>query len=112
MTDMTERQTQVLEALNAGKAAREIAEDLGISRNAVYAQITALKRKNVLPADWTPTGEVRTPAHLVAGRAPQDAPAYMDVIKELVDMNRQLVNMLEQRTSDVAAREPAKARKG
>jgi hypothetical protein len=64
MADITDRQQEVLDLLRAGMKARAVGEELGISRNAVYQQIQALKKKGLLDATYTPSGEVRTqPAH-------------------------------------------------
>jgi len=62
MSEPTDRQAEILALLNEGMKARAIGEKLGISRNAVYQQIQALKRKGMLDAAYTPSGEVRTPA--------------------------------------------------
>lgn len=56
MTQLTERQQAIKSRLDEGKGAREIAEDLGITRNAVYQQIQRLRRHGVVPPDYTPTG--------------------------------------------------------
>lgn len=54
---LTERQREVLERLERGMGAREIAEDLGVSRNAVYQQIQRLRRSGELDPAFTPTGQ-------------------------------------------------------
>jgi predicted ArsR family transcriptional regulator len=53
---MTNRQQQVLALLSEGLSARQIAEHLGVSRNAVYQHIDALKNLGALDPDYTPTG--------------------------------------------------------
>ncbi len=68
MAKLTPRQQQVKDALSEHKQAREIAEELGISRNAVYQQIQRLRRIGELDFDFTPTG---TP---VRERRPQADP--------------------------------------
>lgn len=71
MSEPTDRQAEILAMLNEGMKARAIGEKLGISRNAVYQQIQALKRKGMLDATYTPSGEIRTPAgHESNGAAP------------------------------------------
>lgn len=59
MPDMTERQMQIHMMLEEGMSAKDIATELAITRNAVYQQIQALKKKGILDAAYTPTGEVR-----------------------------------------------------
>lgn len=53
---LTDRQREIKERLDAGMGAREIAQQLGISRNAVYQQIQRMRRNGVLEAEFTPTG--------------------------------------------------------
>lgn len=92
--DLTPRQTEVLALLEQGMQAREIAERLKITRNAVYQVIGALKNKGVLDQGFTPTGtqHVKTTDVLAAQEAAGMASgAALDVIRELVAMNKQLV---------------------
>lgn len=63
MSEPTDRQSEILALLHEGMKARAIGEKLGISRNAVYQQIQALKRKGMLEQTYTPSGEVRTQTH-------------------------------------------------
>lgn len=104
---LTPRQGQVATLLSEGHKARDIAEQLNITRNAVYAQINAIKKKGVLDGSYTPSGEVRTPAprvpsnaaeileHIVPGAAPRGTEAYMDIIRELMSQNRILLELVE-----------------
>jgi len=62
MTELTDRQAEILALLNAGEKATKIADQLGITRNAVYQQIQAIKRKGALDHAFTPSGELRVPA--------------------------------------------------
>lgn len=55
-TRLTSRQRDIKERLDKGMQAREIANDLGITRNAVYQQIQRGRKLGWLPADYTPTG--------------------------------------------------------
>jgi transposase len=55
-TQMTARQRAIKQRLDQGMGAREIAEELGITRNAVYQQIQRLRRHGVLEPHYTPTG--------------------------------------------------------
>lgn len=57
MTQLTERQREIKKLLIKGMGAREIAEELGITRNAVYQQIQRLRRNGELDPGFTPTGQ-------------------------------------------------------
>lgn len=54
---LTERQRAIKERLARGMGAREIAEDLGITRNAVYQQIQRMRKYGELDATFTPSGQ-------------------------------------------------------
>ena len=56
MAHMTERQREIKTRLDAGMGARDIAEELGITRNAVYQQIQRMRSHGDLPASYTPSG--------------------------------------------------------
>lgn len=57
MPDLTPRQREIKERLEKQMSALEIAEDLEISRNAVYQQIQSLRKKGALPRGYTPSGQ-------------------------------------------------------
>lgn len=57
VAQLTERQREIKTRLDAGMQAREIAQDLGITRNAVYQQIQRMRNNGVLSHDYTPTGQ-------------------------------------------------------
>lgn len=57
VVQLTERQREIKDRLDQGMGAREIAEDLGVTRNAVYQQIQRLRGYGELEADFTPTGQ-------------------------------------------------------
>jgi predicted ArsR family transcriptional regulator len=57
MASLTDRQQEIKTRLDAGLGAREIAQELGITRNAVYQQISRLRKYGVLEPDYTPTGQ-------------------------------------------------------
>lgn len=94
--ELTTRQAEIKTRLDEGQGAREIADGLGITRNAVYQQITAMKKKGLISPEYTPTGEVRTPAPMGDSRLaiPVTGSAPMQVIAELVEMNRKLVDLV------------------
>jgi Bacterial regulatory proteins, luxR family len=54
---LTKRQHEILERLEQGMAVKQIATDLGVSRNAVYLQIERLRNQGILPAGYTPSGQ-------------------------------------------------------
>ncbi len=54
---LTKRQHEILERLEQGMPVKQIATDLGVSRNAVYLQIERLRNRGVLPAGFTPSGQ-------------------------------------------------------
>lgn len=56
MAQLTDRQREIKKRLDKGMGAREIAADLGISRNAVYQQIQRMRRYGELDPGFTPTG--------------------------------------------------------
>ena len=55
--NLTKRQHEILERLEQGMPVKQIATDLGVSRNAVYLQIERLRSSGVLPAGYTPSGQ-------------------------------------------------------
>lgn len=57
VTQLTDRQREIKKRLDKGMGAREIANDLGITRNAVYQQIQRMRRYGELDPGFTPTGQ-------------------------------------------------------
>ncbi|MFL5869974.1 MAG: LuxR C-terminal-related transcriptional regulator [Solirubrobacterales bacterium] len=55
--DLTKRQREVLERLEQGYGAKQIARDLGVTRNAVYQHIERLRRQGALAETYTPSGQ-------------------------------------------------------
>ena len=55
--NLTKRQHEILERLEQRIPVKQIATDLGVSRNAVYLQIERLRNQGVLPAGYTPSGQ-------------------------------------------------------
>ncbi len=53
---LTKRQREVLERLEQGYAAKQIAHDIGITRAAVYQHIERLRRQGALAETYTPSG--------------------------------------------------------
>lgn len=54
---LTKRQHEILERLEQSMPVKQIATDLGVSRNAVYLQIERLRSRGVLPPGYTPSGQ-------------------------------------------------------
>lgn len=102
MPKLTERQHEIKRLLDSDVGAVDIAEKLGITRNAVYQQIHAIRKKGLLPEGYTPSGEVRIspnqphPASQ-AGQATNDD--AMRVISTLVTTNAQLADVIERLTA-------------
>ena len=55
--ELTKRQQEVLERLEQGAPVKQIATDIGVSRNAVYQQIERLARQGALAETYTPSGQ-------------------------------------------------------
>ena len=68
---LTKRQQEVLDRLEQGMGAKQIAHDIGVSRNAVYQHIERLRRQGALPQTYTPSGQ---PPRRVDVTAPALAP--------------------------------------
>jgi transposase len=54
---LTKRQREVLERLEQGFAVKQIANDLGVTRNAVYQHVERLRRQGALSESYTPSGQ-------------------------------------------------------
>ena len=54
---LTKRQQEVLDRLEQGWGRKEIANDIGVSRNAVYQHIERLRRQGALAETYTPSGQ-------------------------------------------------------
>jgi transposase-like protein len=54
---LTKRQQEVLDRLERGMGAKQIARDIGVSRNAVYQHIERLRRQGALAQSYTPSGQ-------------------------------------------------------
>jgi predicted ArsR family transcriptional regulator len=63
--ELTKRQQEVLERLERGENVKQIATDIGVSRNAVYQHIERLRRQGVLAETYTPSGQPPRRAELV-----------------------------------------------
>lgn len=57
MSQLTERQREIKDRLDEGMQARDIAAELGITRNAVYQQIQRMRNNGDLARNYTPTGQ-------------------------------------------------------
>lgn len=89
---LTDRQREIKVRLDQGMTARDIGEELGISRNAVYQQIQRMRRNGDLTSAYTPSGQ-----------PPRESRPGEDVLRRLVPMlNESEDGSMEQR-SGVAA---------
>jgi DNA-binding CsgD family transcriptional regulator len=75
---LTKRQREVLERLEEGFGVKQIATDLGVSRNAVYQHVERLRRQGALSETYTPSGQPPRRAEvgsvqLAPGLAPRDS---------------------------------------
>jgi transposase len=70
---LTKRQREVLERLEQGFAVRDIARDLGVTRNAVYQHVERLRRQGALAESYTPSGQ--PPRRAIEGDSVQLASA-------------------------------------
>jgi predicted ArsR family transcriptional regulator len=92
-TALTPRQQEIKERLERGMTAIEVAEDLDISRNAVYQQIQAMRKKGELPRNFTPSGQpAREPGgtELELRDGQQDGAISQQLVKLLNDAADQL----------------------
>ncbi len=69
---LTKRQHEVLDRLEQGMGAKQIATDIGVSRNAVYQHIERLRRQGALAQTYTPSGQ--PPRRVEAGVPVAPAP--------------------------------------
>jgi DNA-binding CsgD family transcriptional regulator len=67
--ELTKRQQEVLERLERGDNVKQIATDIGVSRNAVYQHIERLRRQGALAETYTPSGQPPRRAELVGSVA-------------------------------------------
>ena len=76
---LTKRQQEVFDRLQQGMGAKEIARDIGVSRNAVYQHIERLRRQGALAETYTPSGQpprsldVGSATPLAAGLPPRES---------------------------------------
>jgi DNA-binding CsgD family transcriptional regulator len=55
--ELTKRQQEVLDRLERGDNVKQIATDIGVSRNAVYQHIERLRRQGAVAETYTPSGQ-------------------------------------------------------
>ncbi len=114
---LTERQDQIKTRLENGMRAQEVADELGISRNAVYQQIQRMRHHGDLPSNYTPSGQpsregygsINTHATLKGENeagADFDPQAFVGAFMAKEQRRRHLVSELEviaRRLTDIAA---------
>ena len=69
---LTKRQQEVLDRLEQGLGAKQIATDIGVSRNAVYQHIERLRRQGALAESYTPSGQPPRRIEVGSAAAPAD----------------------------------------
>jgi hypothetical protein len=85
----TKRQAEVLERLEAGYAVKQIATDLGVTRNAVYATIDRLRLQGALPADFTASGQLpRGRVEILSGPAGSSRLAELRELEDEAESDR------------------------
>lgn len=97
--DLTQRQRDIKAMLDKSLSAQDIADELDISRNAVYAQLEAMKKKGVLPRDYTPSGQPPRAARSTPAVAPGDG----TLIAQLAGVMRAHADELERMAAEIRA---------
>jgi transposase-like protein len=97
---LTKRQREVLERLEQGYGAKQIAHDLGVTRNAVYQHIERLRRQGALAETYTPSGQPPRGAAVVgnvtlgpAAVAPRES--VLARLRELAPEGSEYANAIE-----------------
>jgi transposase-like protein len=97
---LTKRQREVLERLEQGYGAKQIAHDLGVTRNAVYQHIERLRRQGALAETYTPSGQPPRGAAVVgnvtlgpAALAPRES--VLARLRELAPEGSEYANAIE-----------------
>jgi DNA-binding CsgD family transcriptional regulator len=83
---LTKRQQEVLDRLEAGMGAKQIAADIGVSRNAVYQHIERLRRQGALAHSYTPSGQPPRRAEVAAPVLAPAAPPRESALARLRDL--------------------------
>lgn len=89
---LTDRQAQVLERVKKGASAREIGEELGVSRNAIYQTIGRLRRDGYLEA-----------ADPRVAPASVDEHTFFDNIESFVQASKARLTAIDQRERELHA---------
>lgn len=98
MSNLTERQQEVLQRLEKSMGAQAIADELGITRNAVYQQIQAIRKKGYLDPGFTPSGQAPR-----AIDAPPQLRAGESALEYLVTRQLEIADMLERLATQLRA---------
>jgi DNA-binding CsgD family transcriptional regulator len=86
--ELTKRQQEVLERLERGMGAKQIAHDIGVSRNAVYQHIERLRRQGALAESYTPSGQPPRRVEVGAVALAPSAPPRESVLAHLRELAR------------------------
>lgn len=101
---MTRRQEQVKSRLDKGMSVREIASELGITRNGVYQHIHSMRRHGELPRTYTPTGRrerVRLPHHTASALEQTESELAIRLLIGEINRTREELERIAQRLSAV-----------
>lgn len=98
---LTPRQREIKERLDKKMTAREIGDELGISRNAVYQQIQALRRKGALDRMFTPSGQYPREQSMTTlfSRVAGDAEPSGSVLAHMLELAAAYTNEIERLTA-------------
>jgi predicted transcriptional regulator len=94
-TELTGRPAEVKQRLQRGMAPKDIADDLGITRNAVYQHIGRLKREGVIPDD------APRPRATRARRASQAG--VLDAAERFINEQRARLDAIEAQEAELRA---------
>jgi predicted ArsR family transcriptional regulator len=101
---MTHRQQEIKTRLDDGMTVREIAADLGITRNGVYQHIHSMRRRGVLPSAYTPTGRhlrARLPSTSIAELEKTESDLAIRLLLNEIERTREELERITQRLSAI-----------
>ena len=112
-SNISPRQQEVLDLLNRGLTVKEIALELGVTRNAIYLQIQKLRQRGALAPGFTATGrsprELRQPGQdallrLLSDQSGETGDAGTLALVEIIRRARDELDELSQSLSAVLPR--------
>jgi predicted ArsR family transcriptional regulator len=103
---VTHRQQEIKSRLNDGMSVRDIASDLGITRNGVYQHIHSMRRRGLLPRGYTPTGRhahVRLPDHAISELEKSEADLAIRLLLTEIKRTRDELERITRRLSAIVS---------